>query len=278
MKLRITTLSENSVADSDFLAEWGLSILVEAGDATVLLDAGASVSAAFNTDNLNIDLQKIDRIVLSHGHTDHTGGLRDLLRRRRKGVEIIAHPDVWAPKYSRRKNKPEKFIGIPFQPLELEKFGARFKLTREPESLTDSIMTTGEIPMLTNFERVEPHLFVKAGSRWQADKLLDDQALIVKTGLGLVIVLGCAHHGVINTLYHAQKLTGVKKIHMVAGGCHLCDASEERIWQTISAFKELGVKKLALSHCTGMPATVAMVQEFGENFIFNNAGTVIEVI
>ena len=285
MTLRITTLSEDTVAHSDLLAEWGLSILVEADDTTILLDAGAGISAAYNTDNLDTDLSKIDKIVLSHGHFDHTGGLRDLLRKMKKEVEIIAHPDVWAPKYSRRKNKPrtgirgkpDRFMGIPFQRLELERLGARFTLTTEPVHITDSIMTTGEVPMVTDFEKIEPYLYVKAGARWQADKLLDDLALIIKTEPGLVVILGCAHRGVINTLYHAQKLTRMKKIHVVIGGCHLMDASEERIWQTIAAFKELGVEKVSASHCTGMSATMTMANEFGDNFVFNNAGTVIEI-
>ncbi len=278
MALRITTLSENTVAHGDLLGEWGLSILVEADDATVLLDAGASISAAFNTVNLEIDPGKIDKIVLSHGHSDHTGGLRDLLKKRNKEeIEIIAHPDVWAPKYSRRKDKPERFIGIPFQRLELEYLGARFNLSSQPVHITGSIMTTGEVPAVTDFEQVESYLYVKTDSGWQPDKLLDDQALIVKTDAGLVVILGCAHRGAVNTLYHARKLTGVEKIHMVVGGCHLMDASEERVWQTIAAFRELGVEKVSVSHCTGMSPIATMAHEFGDNFIFNNAGTVIEI-
>ena len=273
MKLRITTLSENTAAGGNLLAEWGLSILVEADRVNILLDTGQSVSASYNADSLGIDLSKIDKIVLSHGHYDHTGGLRQILPRMRKEVEIIAHPDVWAVKYARRKGQADRYIGIPFQCQELESLGATFNLTTKPVKITDNIMTTGEIPMVTEFEEIDTALFVKEDAGWQPDKLLDDQALIINTEPGLVVILGCAHRGVINTLYHAQQLTGVKQIHMVVGGCHLTGASEERIWLTIAALRELDVQRLGLSHCTGLPAASLMAQAFGEKFFFNNAGT-----
>ncbi len=274
MKLRITTLSENTAGLGSFLGEWGLSILVETEEMNVLLDTGQSISAVHNADILGIDLGQVDKIVLSHGHFDHTGGLRQVLGRMRKEVEIIAHPDMWQAKYSRRGDVGG-YIGIPFAREELEGLGANFKLTPEPVRLTDNIMTTGEIPMVTEFEEIDAGLVVKEGTGFKPDKVLDDRALIINTGAGLVVVLGCAHRGIINTLYYAQQLTGVKPIHMVLGGCHLISATEERIWLTIAALKELGVERLGVSHCTGMPAAMVMAPEFGEAFFFNNAGTQI---
>jgi len=273
MQLQITTLSENTAGLGNFLGEWGLSILVGTDEANILLDTGQSISASHNADLLGIDLSQIDRIVLSHGHYDHTGGLRQVLRRMRKEIEIIAHPDVWAVKYSRREGQEDKYIGIPFHRQTLESLGARFNLTTEPVAITDSIMTTGEIPMVTEYEEIEPHLMVKEGDGFKRDKLLDDQALIINTESGLVVVLGCAHRGIVNTLYHAQQLTGVKTIHTVLGGCHLMDASEQRIRLTIAALKKLDVQRIGVSHCTGLPASAIMAQEFGDKFFFNNAGT-----
>ncbi len=273
MKLRITTLSENTAGRVNLLAEWGLSILVETDNVNILLDTGQGISAGYNADMLGIDLSKIDKIVLSHGHSDHTGGLREMLRKMRKEVEIIAHPDIWAAKYSRRQGQKDRYAGIPFQRLELESLGAIFNLTAKPTKIADNIMTTGEIPMVTEFEEIDAPLFIKEGTGWQPDKLFDDQALIINTEPGLVVILGCAHRGIINTLYHAQQLTGVKQIHTVLGGCHLISASEERIWLTIAALRELDVQRLGLSHCTGLPAAVIIAQEFGDRFFFNNAGT-----
>jgi len=278
VRLRITTLSENTAGAGNLLAEWGLSILVETDDINILFDTSPGISASYNADILGIDLSKIDKIVLSHGHYDHTGGLRQILRKMKKEVEIIAHPDIWAAKYSRRQGKRDRFNGVPFPRHELESLGANFTLTTKPTKITDSIMTTGEVPMVTDFEEIEPNrFFMKEETGWQPDKLLDDQALIINTEQGLVVILGCAHRGMINTLYHAQQLTGVKPIHMVLGGCHLTRASKERIDSTITAIRELDVQKLGLCHCTGLPATVIMAQEFGDGFFFNNTGTRINL-
>ena len=283
MKLRITTLSENTAGMNEntaglvnFLAEWGLSILVETDDVNILFDTGQSISAGYNADILGIDLSRIDRIVLSHGHFDHTGGLRPVLRKMRKRVEIIAHPDIWTAKYSRRQGK-DRYIGIPYLRQELESLGASFNLTPKPVKITDNIMTTGEIPMVTDYEQIDPELVVKEDSGWQPDKLLDDQALIIDTESGLIVILGCTHRGIINTLYYAQQLTGVRPIHTVLGGCHLFSASQEQIQSTIAALKELGVQRLGVSHCTGLPAAAIMAQEFGDKFFFNNAGTSINL-
>jgi len=275
--VRITVLSENSAIMGDFLAEWGLSILVETEGLNILLDTGKSISASYNIDTLEIDLSRIDKIVLSHGHHDHIGGLRQVLGKMGKEVEIIAHPDIWTAKYRRRKGEADKYIGIPFQRQELESLGANFNLTTKPLKITDSLMTTGEIPMVTEFEKIASNLFVKEDTGFKPDKLLDDLALVLKTEPGLVVVLGCAHRGIINTLYHAQQLTGVKPIHTVLGGAHLIRASEEQIWLTIAALRELNVQKLGLCHCTGLPATSILAQEFGDKFFFSNTGTITEL-
>ncbi len=276
MELRITTLSENTAGLGNFLGEWGLSILLETDGPNILFDTGQSISASHNADILGIDLSQIDKIVLSHGHFDHTGGLRQVLRKIGKEIEIIAHPDIWQAKYANREGE-DKYIGIPFQRQELESLGARFNLTTESVRLTDNIMTTGEVPMVTDYEEIEPYLVVKEDAGFKPDKLLDDQALIINTEPGLVVILGCAHRGIINTLYHAQQLTGVKTIDTVLGGCHLMDASEERVWLTIAALKELGVQRLGVCHCTGLPASAIMAQEFGDKFSFNNAGNMLSL-
>jgi len=277
MGLRITTLSDNTAGRGRFLAEWGLSFLVETDEVNILFDTGKSISASHNAATVRFDLNQIDKIVLSHGHNDHTGGLRQILRKMKKEIEIIAHPDIWSAKYRRRQGEADKYIGIPFQRQKLESLGARFNLTTKPLKITDSIMTTGEIPMVTEFEQIDPNLFVKEDGGLQPDKLLDDLALVIKTEAGLVVVLGCAHHGIINTLYHAQQLTGVKSIHAILGGAHLISASKERIRLTIAALKELGVQRLGLCHCTDMPAACLLAQEFGDRFFFNKAGIITDL-
>jgi 7,8-dihydropterin-6-yl-methyl-4-(beta-D-ribofuranosyl)aminobenzene 5'-phosphate synthase len=274
MGIRITTLSDNTASIGDFLAEWGLSILVETDKTNILFDTGKGSSSVYNADSLGIDLHAIDKIVLSHGHFDHTGGLRDILRRMKKKIDVIAHPDIWQAKYSRREEG--RYIGIPFQRSELESLGANFILSEKPVTIDDSIMTTGEVPMVTSFEEIDAILLVKKDSAFSADQVMDDQALIVRTKAGLAVILGCAHRGMINTLYHAKHLTGDNRIFAVIGGSHLMDASEERLWRTIAALRDLDIQMLGLCHCTDLRAISLLAREFGQALFFNKAGTVIE--
>lgn len=277
MTPRITTLSENSVAQGDFLGEWGLSILVETDAESILFDTGRSVSAAYNADTLGIDLRMVDKIVLSHAHYDHTGGLVSVLRRMKKEVEIVAHPDIWAAKYAERPGGEPRYIGIPFQRAELESLGARFNLATGPVTVAPDVMTTGEIPMTNDFETIDPKLVVKVGDGWQTEKLLDDQALIIDSPAGLIVILGCAHRGPVNTLYQVRKLTGATTIHTVVGGAHLISADANRLQLTIDAFREMGVQRLGLCHCTGPAAVARLAQEFGNRFFFNVTGTTMDL-
>ena len=275
MSLRITTLSENTAGRVDVVGEWGLSMLVEAEGVTVLLDAGPGTSVTRNAQVMGVDLSAVDKIVLSHGHYDHTGGLKEVLAKTGP-IEVIAHPDVWSAKYTVR-DQQETYIGIPFSREELEALGASFNMSKGPVWITDDIVTTGEIPMVTEYEEIDPNLYVKEAGQLLPDPLLDDQALIVKTESGLVVLLGCGHRGMINTLHHAREVTETELINTVVGGIHLFRSSEERVVLTAAALQELGVQRLGVSHCTGLPAAAILARELGEILFFNNTGTRIGV-
>ena len=271
MEIKITTLSENT-AGPGALGEWGLSMLVEADGMKILFDTGSGTAAVHNAQLMGIDLATVDRMVLSHGHYDHTGGLLEVLRRA-GGKEIIAHPDVWARKYGSLDNSPKRYVGIPFIREALEVMGASFHLSKEPVKLSEHVMTTGEIPMLTDYEVVEKYLCVMEGNELKQDPIDDDLALIIDTEFGLVVILGCAHHGIVNTLKQAQKVMGKELIYAAIGGTHLVHASKERLEKTAAALQEMGVQHLGVSHCTGFNASAYLAREFGDRFFMNNAGT-----
>ncbi|MFC1906047.1 MBL fold metallo-hydrolase [Chloroflexota bacterium] len=269
----ITTLSENS-AIGKCIGEWGLSILIEADGVKVLFDTGRSFTAVLNAQTLGVDLSDVDKLVLSHGHYDHTGGLKDIVIRS-GDIEIIAHPNAWAPKYKYLLDQEPQYIGIPYPQAELEALGATLTFSKQPVAISEDVITTGEIPQTTDFESIDTVLCVQDGANYTKDDLLDDQALIIKTDDGLVVVLGCAHRGVINTLLYAQKITGIDRINAIIGGLHLMHASEEYMNRVIDELRKFDIKIVAASHCTGFTGSCQLHQAFGDKFILNNSGTIL---
>jgi 7,8-dihydropterin-6-yl-methyl-4-(beta-D-ribofuranosyl)aminobenzene 5'-phosphate synthase len=200
-----------------------------------------------------------------------------------KEVEVIAHPDIWTLKYSHpsawgQKSRPEgkereHFSGLPFRRELLESLGAKFNLTGKPVYLTSNVLTTGEIPMVTGYEEIDSGLIEKKGSEMLPDKLADDLALVIDTEFGLVVILGCAHRGIVNTLRRACQLTGKELIYAAIGGTHLLNASRQRLEKTAADLEEMGVQYLGVSHCTGFQASAYLAGRFGERFFQNNSGT-----
>jgi len=276
MEIKITTLAENT-AELGYLAEWGLSMLVEADGVKVLFDTGAGIAAVHNAHLKDIDFASVDKIVLSHGHYDHTGGLRDVLTRMNKPVEIIAHPDIWAAKYGKWGKHAEHYAGMPFQRELLESLGARFNLTDKPVKITEHFMTTGEVPMLTDYEEIDSGLFDKETGEMLPDELKDDLAMVIDADFGLVVILGCAHRGIVNTIKQAQKITGKQLVYAAIGGTHLLNADIGRWAQTAADLNEMGVQHLGVSHCTGFEASAFLAQEFGDRFFLNNSGCTWEL-
>jgi 7,8-dihydropterin-6-yl-methyl-4-(beta-D-ribofuranosyl)aminobenzene 5'-phosphate synthase len=276
MEFRITTLSENT-AVAGCLGEWGLSMFIEVDGKKILFDTGAGFSAVYNANLLGVDLAKADCIVISHGHYDHTGGLRDVLTRMHKKIDVYGHPDIWAHKYGRMESDSERYVGIPFPREALETLGANFILTPESVNLAEGIMTSGCVPMTNDYEVVEKYLMVKKNGELEQDALDDDQAMIIDTDFGLVVILGCSHHGIVNTLEHVKKITGKENIYAAIGGTHLVHASQDRLERTAATLLEMKVQYLGVSHCTGFRASAYLSQIFEERFFQNNAGTVMEL-
>jgi 7,8-dihydropterin-6-yl-methyl-4-(beta-D-ribofuranosyl)aminobenzene 5'-phosphate synthase len=279
-KIIITTLSENSVADIDYVAEWGFSVHISiTGGPSILFDTGYRNACVTNADVAGIRLEDIDTIVLSHGHMDHTGGLRTVLQKIRYAkpdrdqVKILCHPAAIASQHV--KHTSEYFYrGCPFQIEELMRLGARFSLSSKPVWITEDIVLSGEVPMRTDFESVAPICFLRKNEEYEESLVNDDQALFFNTDRGLVIILGCAHRGMINTIIHAKEITGIDAVYMVIGGSHLLNTLKAQQEATLDAIESLGIKKVGVSHCTGMKPASFLNEKLGpKRFFFNNAGT-----
>jgi 7,8-dihydropterin-6-yl-methyl-4-(beta-D-ribofuranosyl)aminobenzene 5'-phosphate synthase len=281
-KIKITTLSENSIADIDYIAEWGFSVYISISEGpSILFDTGYRNACVFNADVAGIRLEDIDMIILSHGHTDHTGGLRSVLQKirntkpQRTHVDVFCHPEATESQHV--KHTTEYFYrGCPFQLEELTRLGAQFRTSSEPVWITGDIVLSGEVPMRTDFESVAPICYLKKADEYVESPVVDDQALFLITERGLLVILGCAHRGMINTIIHAKELTGVDEIYMVIGGTHLLNTSRAQQEATLAAIESFGIQKVGVSHCTGMRAASFLNERLGpKRFFYNNAGAII---
>jgi len=259
-KLKLTVLNDN-IAGRWCRAEHGLSFLIEA-DRTVLFDTSSSSDLiSYNAQILNIDLQQIDTIVLSHGHDDHTGGLMLF-----EGQRVICHPDTFLKRF-RKSNRTE--LGIKWTEDEIR---SRFNLilSRKAIQISEQIYFLGEIPRLTEFESKNT-AFQKADGT--DDFVLDDSGLAIITSKGLVVVSGCAHSGICNMVLQASKVTGIEKIFAVIGGFHLQN-DDATTQMTINWMKSMQVEQVIPSHCTSFSAQTAIFKSFP--FMPVKSGNIIE--
>jgi 7,8-dihydropterin-6-yl-methyl-4-(beta-D-ribofuranosyl)aminobenzene 5'-phosphate synthase len=278
MRFKITTLSENYVAQSgkNLIGEHGLSFYIETERHRILFDTGQNLALANNASVLGVELSQIDSVVLSHGHYDHTGGLKSLLQHN-KNFALYGHPDVFSRKVKGADDE-YKYIGIPIEKKEIENRGIALKLTTAAEKIVTGIMTTGEIPLKNDFEQVESGFFIQTqtGPHLEADTLADDQALILDTGKGIVVLLGCSHRGVINTLNRVADLSGKNKIHAILGGLHLGKTSDLKLKKMMDHLHAFGLQKIGVGHCTGYRAILALSNEFKDRVFLDTVGNVME--
>lgn len=276
MKCRITILCENSAGPlSGTLGEHGFAALVEHDSGALLFDTGQGTTLTGNARRMNKDLGRVATVALSHGHYDHTGGLLPLLQSSGP-KEIYAHPDVFIPCYRVKDNGESIAIGMPYARELLEDAGAAFNLGREFREIAPGMFLTGEVPRLTGFERGDHGLSLDTAGA-VADPVNDDQSLIIRTEKGLVLLLGCCHAGIVNTVELAVARTGVANIVAIIGGTHLGYCGAHQLEETLRRLHSYRIQKLCASHCTGFAASARLLREFPGQVHPANVGYTVEV-
>lgn len=247
--MQISVLTENC-AGSHFQAEHGLSYLIDIDGEKILFDTGHSDVFLQNAHQLGINLHKeVQKVVLSHGHWDHTFGLRHL-----ENKTVITHPHSLDRMLATDEFKD---VRLNLSPQELEnKFD--LKPSREPQRITEHLLFLGEIPRVNNFEAQSTNLTDENGNE---DFIPDDSALAAVTSDELVIITGCSHSGICNITEYAKLVTGISDVKAILGGFHLWE-KDEQTEKTVKYFQKNQVGKLYPSHCTQLPALSAFYEAF----------------
>ena len=275
-------LPPDALTRESLVAEHGFAALVTVSSSntseSLLFDAGLSKNGlTHNIDVLEVRPKELHTIVLSHGHADHIQGLMGLVERLgERKMPLLLHPDAFLERKVVFPDGHELRLPPPDRRV-LSHEGIEFIEERGPSYLLGSlVLVTGESHRATSFEQGFPIHYARVADQWRQDPLIhDDQAVVMHVKeKGLVVLTGCGHAGVINTVRHAQELTGIQKVYAVIGGFHLTGALfEPLIPPTVAALKELNPALIVPAHCTGWKATHALARELPQAFVPNSVGT-----
>jgi len=281
-RLKLTVLVDDSPNTNrrSLKAKHGLSLLIETyaagANLRILVDTGPTPNITLqNAGILDVDMKKIDLVALSHGHYDHTGGLIEILKRINRQVPVVAHPRAFNPKFAYKPGL--KSIGAEFDQSLVIDAGGVLVLARNPVKMADGAMMSGEIPRQTPFEKVKGFWTIKDGC-FVADHIIDDQALFVNImNQGLVTITGCAHSGIINTVRHGQRITGIESVYAIIGGLHLEKMDESRIRASVDELSRINPRVIYPCHCTGSKAIEQLLDSFENRCRPLRTGDILEL-
>ncbi len=287
--LKIITLVENLVQTGGFRGEWGLSFFLEVEDAKgrshkIISDTGNSKETILhNIRRLKLDLTDLEVIFLSHGHGDHTAATVEIINLAGGGVKVITHPHLFLQRFYIDKNGKRRRGGVPRGEgiSEIEAAGGEIIQSADPVEILPGLWTTGQIPRITSFEEVGKSLsggerLIVVNGKLGLDQILDDQGLWMDVeGVGPMVITGCAHSGIINTLLHVKKLGNFIEIYGLVGGTHLVRRTEDYLQHAIKELQRFNLRLLSPCHCTGFKAMTRLYQTFPQSFVLNFPGRVI---
>jgi len=279
--LRLSCVVENTATfSSEFWAEHGFSVLIEHEDSKILCDTGKSPEVLERNMGLINGFNDLETVVLSHGHSDHTGGLPAIFRN--CSADIYMHKTGLKPKYL-SKDGERKFIGIPeeyhseYGDFSLKHTISSVKFVEKPVEIAPDIYIFTDIPMLNDFEQLSPSLLCLEDGNFVQDTFNEEVVVVVRTDHGLVIVSGCAHRGIINSI-NAVSDYFHENIYGVVGGTHLVAADVNRRLRTVQEFENINATKLVLGHCNGFEAQCLFKNKFKEVFQPLECGKMYDIL
>jgi len=273
---KVTVICENSVyVPFPLIGEHGLSFLLE-GDDTTLFDTGQGLGVVHNLKTLGKNIPSIKRIILSHGHYDHTGGLLPVLKEHGGNIPVYLNGSAFNKKYAERMAGTLIPIGMVETRVVYEENGAVFHEVEAECRIADSITSFSEIKHEEGWTAWDKMLKIKNESGFGSDPFIDDLSLLLDTPSGPVVIFGCAHSGMVEILDQIAQSKGIKKFHAVIGGTHLNSAPEAYVLKAIDAVKRYDVDIIAVSHCTGFRVAARFASEFGDKFVNASVGRVFD--
>jgi len=271
--ITITTLIENrSDAEKRFASEHGLSLLIQTPSGTVLFDTGTTAAFLDNAEKMSVDVSQADHVVISHAHYDHSGGYAEFVSRY-PGRPLWVGQGFFKPKYSIRGGE-SSYSGIPFSRELIKEHEIQLhEVSDSPVTIMEGVQLFRGFPRVHAFEPASDDFYLKTDSGFQLDTFDDEVLLALEADDGIIVIVGCSHPGIVN-MVDAVRSRFTKPVQAVIGGTHLMHAGPDRILTTIDFFKSIGVKRTAVSHCTGERAMHMMADEM-ETFTDNRTGTVL---